>query len=323
MLQCDNWNGESRGRRVLGSTFRSGQGRGRCEGSGRSQCRASMFGKLLRSGLGFCGRFAPLAVMAVCCWGFSLSALASERIVVLGSEVAEAVVDLGRAADVVGKDWRNSASGLDGVPEIGTHRNVSLESILAVKPTMLIGTYMTNPRSLFEELPKFGVKSEMAIAGDGARDYAEGVKKIGALLGPEESKRAEIISDRWMAELLKGKSKPTGKRYLLTYDGNFAAGKGTAGDELIALAGGINVAPFSGMKPMSREAWVEANPDVVVIAAHHEKTVGGAAGLARKPEVAASAAFKNGKIVFWPVNDYFLFGKHSPETVRKLRALAD
>lgn len=114
----------------------------------------------------------------------------------------------------------------------------------------------------------------------------------------------------------------TGKRYLLSYDGRIVAGKGTVGDELIRRAGGINAANVSGLKPMSREGWLAAKPDVIIIAEHNQKVVGGVSKFSQRPEIAVSAAGKKGGVHFWPADDFLRYGLNSPQVLKKLNAAA-
>ena len=80
----------------------------------------------------------------------------------------------------------------------------------------------------------------------------------------------------------------TGKRYLISYDGRMAAGRGTAADVLIRAAGGVNAAAaIDGVKPMNREAWLAARPDVVIVAAHNRAVYGGLDALKARDEVLA------------------------------------
>ena len=114
-----------------------------------------------------------------------------------------------------------------------------------------------------------------------------------------------------------------GKRYLFSYDGRIVSGKNTAADEIIRRAGGINAAAaIDGLKPMTREAWIAAKPDIIVIADHNTAMIGSAKAFAARPEIAGSPAAKNGKIYLWKANDMFRYGLDTPQVVRRLNGLA-
>ena len=128
-----------------------------------------------------------------------------------------------------------------------------------------------------------------------------------------------------MAQQFKSsiKAQPAnGKRYILSYDGRYVAGKNTVGDVLIRLAGGTNAAAsVDGLKPFSREGWLNAKPDVIIIAKHNEKALGGLDKIMTRPEIASSPAGKNKRILFWQADDYMRYGLYTPDIVRKLHDL--
>ena len=111
---------------------------------------------------------------------------------------------------------------------------------------------------------------------------------------------------------------------MFTYDGQIVAGKNTVADTLIRLAGGVNAAAnIDGMKPIARETWATLKPDVVVIAQHSLPMVGGSvAAFKQRPEMAASAAARNNKVVSMTAGEAFSLDLNSPKVVDKLHALA-
>lgn len=100
------------------------------------------------------------------------------------------------------------------------------------------------------------------------------------------------------------------------------AGQGTAGDAMIQAAGGINAANVSGLKPLSREGWLAAKPDVIIIAEHNLKQIGGIQKFTARPEIAHTPSAKNKKIIALPANEYLRYGLDTPKTVQKLQNLA-
>jgi iron complex transport system substrate-binding protein len=84
------------------------------------------------------------------------------------------------------------------------------------------------------------------------------------------------------------------------------AGKDTAGAAMLELAGARNPVTFSGFKPLSPEALVEAAPEVIVIPARGLATLGGEAGLLAVPGVAATPAGRARRFV--AMDDLLLLG---------------
>ena len=248
----------------------------------------------------------------------SLSAQAYERIVAMSPDVADVVVALGATDKLVGKDATNNNPALKNVPAVGMHRNITAESVLAVKPDLVLGSYMVQPASIYQRLNGLKVKAVNVAPKEEVSTFASSIKSIGSYV--DKKAAGSQLAKRWqvgMSPMAK-----TGKRYLLSYDGRIVAGKGTVGDELIRRAGGINAANVSGLKPMSREGWLAAKPDVIIIAEHNEAVVGGVSKFSKRPEVAASTAGKSGGVHFWPADDFLRYGLKSPEVLKKLNALA-
>ena len=248
----------------------------------------------------------------------SLSAQAYERIVAMSPDVADVVVALGATNKLVGKDATNNNPALKNVPAVGMHRNITAESVLAVKPDLVLGSYMVQPVSIYQRLNGLKVKAVNVAPKEEVNTFAHSIKTIGSYV--DKKPEGSQLAKRWNAGMIP--MAKTGKRYLLSYDGRIVAGKGTVGDELIRRAGGINAANVLGLKPMSREGWLAAKPDVIIIADHNQAVVGGVSKFSKRQEIAASAAGKNGGIHFWPADDFLRYGLNSPQVLKKLNAVA-
>ena len=248
----------------------------------------------------------------------SLSAHAYDRIVAMSPDVADVVVALGATHKLVGKDATNNNPALKNVPAVGMHRNITAESVLAVKPDLVLCSYMVQPASVYQRLNGLQVKAVNVATKEEVSTFANSIKTIGGYV--DKKPQGVQLADNWQKGM-RPMSK-TGKRYLLSYDGRIVAGKGTVGDELIRRAGGINAANVSGLKPMSREGWFAAKPDVIIIADHNQAVVGGMGTFSKRPEIAASAAGKNGGIHFWPADDFLRYGLKSPQVLKKLHSVA-
>ena len=248
----------------------------------------------------------------------TLSSHAYDRIVALSPDVADILVGLNSQDKVVGKPAFNDNPALASVPVVGTHRNVTAEAIVAVKPDLVLGSYMVQPAGIFAQLNRLNIKAVNVAPNEDINTYAKSIELVGDYVG--KSIHAKRMSRTWLNKM---QAKPsTGKRYLLSYDGRIVAGKGTVGDELIKRAGGINAANVSGLKPLSREGWLAAKPDVIIIADHNKPIVGSVAQFSQRPEVAISPAAKNQKIYFWPANDFLRYELTSPNVVTRLNQLA-
>lgn len=249
---------------------------------------------------------------------FATSAHA-QRIVVLTPDTADIVAELGAANQVVAIHDHNHHPAYQNKPTIGFYRTLSPEPIVAQRPDLVIGSYMALPPNTYTRLQQAGLKAENVNPQETVANYIAGIRRVGQLLNkPQAANQLAARFETGMRQL-----PATGRRYLLSYDGRHVAGRGTVGDTLIRLAGGINAAAgVEGLKPLSREAWLAAKPDVVIIAKHNESIVGGTQGISSRPELASSNAVRNGKVLFWNADDFLRFGLHSPQSVKRLNDLA-
>ena len=284
----------------------------------KNSAKNPMFKKLPISHTRLSSRIITAAVIVSASAVPTLSAQAYERIVALSPDVADVVIALGATNKLVGKDATNTNPALKNVPAVGMHRNITAESVLAVKPDLVLGSYMVQPASVYQRLTGLKVKAVNVAPKEDINTFASSIKTIGSYVGKKS--QGATLANNWSKAM--SPMPKTGKRYLLSYDGRIVAGKGTVGDELIRRAGGINAANVSGLKPMSREGWLAAKPDVIIIADHNQAVVGGVNKFSQRPEIAASAAGKNGGVHFWSADDFLRYGLNSPQVLKKLNAVA-
>lgn len=243
----------------------------------------------------------------------------AQRIVVLTPDTADIVAELGALDEIVGRDQTVQNPALKNKPSIGIHRRLTVEPIVAAKPDIAIGSWMAQPADIFAHLQKAGIKAVNVAPDDSIAAYPQSIRNIGQLIG--KSAQADKLASKWQADMKQQPS--SGKRYLFSYDGRIVSGKNTAADEIIRRAGGINAAAaIDGLKPMTREAWIAAKPDIIIIADHNTAMIGNVKTFAARPEIAGSPAAKNGKIYLWKANDMFRYGLDTPQVIQRLHGLA-
>lgn len=242
----------------------------------------------------------------------------AQKIVTLTPDVADIVVALNATKQVVGREQTTMNPALNDVPVIGIHRKLAVEPILQVKPDLVLGSYMAMPATIFDSLNQLKIKTVNVLSNNQIHSFAQAIRQVGQLIN--QSTQAEKLAKDWEMGI---KALPqTGKRYLLTYDGRIVAGKNTEADELIRRAGGVNAADVEGIKPLNREAWLMAKPDIIIVAEHQKEVVGGIEALLKRPEILNSPAGKNQQIYFWSANDYLRYGLNTPEVIKRLQDLA-
>ncbi|MGL6071289.1 heme/hemin ABC transporter substrate-binding protein [Craterilacuibacter sp.] len=259
-----------------------------------------------------------LPVLALAALPLSAPLFASERVVVVTSDVAEIVVALDASDKVIGRDRSSRMPELAHAGEVGFVRALSAETIARTRPTLVLGSAAAQPPGIWQQLRSLGLRAEeVSLAEDGS-DFAAAIRRVGTLLGKPAA--ADTLARNWQAKMAPQPA--NGRRYLISYDGSMVAGSGTPADTLIRAAGGINAAAqIKGYKTLSREAWRTLAPDVIVLAAHNAPVHGGAAAFTRRPEVAATPAGKAGKVIELSARDAMMVTLDSPAVALKLRRL--
>jgi iron complex transport system substrate-binding protein len=91
-------------------------------------------------------------------------------------------------------------------------------------------------------------------------------------------------------------------------------------DKMITLAGAENAATgFNDFKPLTAEAMVAANPDVILLFDSGLQSLGGIEGLLKVPGVAQTNAGKNRKVI---VMDGQLLTGFSPRVITAIKELS-
>ena len=233
-----------------------------------------------------------------------ITASANERIVSAGSAVTELMVALGVDDQLVAVDVTSSLPGNTTLPKIGYHRRLSAEGLLALSPTLLIGSDEMGPGSTLEQLKSAGVRVEIVNTQASTAGLLARVDQIAALTHSET--RAETLKKDLQQQLDALTHQPlnTPKKvlFLLIHEGRAAnvAGKDTTPDAIIRLAGGINPAArqLTSYKPLSMESMVEMQPDVILVSGRSYDKLGGAnAILKAMPMLAATPAGQNKQIL--------------------------
>lgn len=258
-----------------------------------------------------------------------------ERLIPLDGDVAEIVFALGMADHVVATDLSATyPPEADALPQIGYQRSLTAEPILGFEPTLLLATDIAGPPETLDALEGAGVP--LVIVPDeptrtGATDKilaiadALGVPEAGVELA--ESMDAEVAAALARAsEELAGGGEPLliGALYLRGPDVTLVLGTDYATDWLIEAVGGVNLADELGLteaEPITAEAILAAEPDVLLVTDSGLESVGGADGLAETvPALARTPAAANGAILAY--DDQLLLG-NGPRVAELLDALID
>ncbi len=237
---------------------------------------------------------------------FLAGAQAAEKIVSAGASVTELIYALDAQSKLVGVDVTSVTPEGANIPKVGYHRALSAEGLLALEPTLVIGSDEMGPKPTLDQLTRAGVDVEVVDTSSTIEGLNHRIDQIAKLTDSEvnvaklKDKVAQQVND-----LNSNQPNPSEVKkvlFLLIIEGRPAnvAGKGTTPDAIIELAGGINPAAsqIDSYKPLSNEAMVEMQPDVILVSGRsYEKMGGSDAVLKAMPLLAATPAGKNGDIV--------------------------
>lgn len=227
----------------------------------------------------------------------------SPKIVSVNGTISEILAGIGMESNIIGTDiTSNYPASLKSKPKVGHNRNLSSEGILALQPDIVTGLSTELKPELVSQLKSAGIKLVLftqTYSADGTRKL---IKEVASAFG-KPSKAEPLIKkldgDLAAAAKINKGSKP---KVLFIYTRGtgtmMVAGEGTQMQQIIQMAGGANaVTGFSDFKPLTPEALVAANPDVILLFSSGMDSLGGAAGLMNVQGVAQTNAGKNKRFV--------------------------
>ncbi|WP_333003754.1 hemin ABC transporter substrate-binding protein [Vibrio coralliilyticus] len=234
------------------------------------------------------------------------TAMANERIISAGSAVTELILALEQQNQLVAVDVTSELPQDLELPKIGYHRRLSSEGLMALNPTRLIGSDEMGPETSLSQLKTAGVEVDIVNTLPTPEGLLERIDEIAALTDSQknaEALKAEVNQQISSLEKNKAQTKEAKKvLFLLIHEGRPAnvAGASTTPNAIIELAGGINPAAskLDSYKPLSTEAMVEMQPDVILVSGRSYEKMGGAdAILAKMPLLAATPAGQSKNII--------------------------
>lgn len=243
---------------------------------------------------------------ALCLTLSTSAALANERIVSAGSAVTELLIALDQQQKLVAVDVTSELPSSLDLPKIGYHRRLSAEGLLALGVNRLIGSDEMGPETTLNQLRSAGVTVNIVNTKPTPQGLLGRIDEIATLTQAEQqaSELKQHVKQQ-ITRLEQNKAQQTQAKkilFLLIHEGRPAnvAGRDTTPNAIIELAGGINPAAsqLSSYKPLSTEAMVEMQPDVILVSGRSYNKLGGAEEiLAKMPMLAATPAGKNKQFI--------------------------
>lgn len=249
----------------------------------------------------------------------------THKIVSLNGAVTEIVAALGHEKEIVGVDVTSTYPETVNktAKDLGHLRSITVESIIALQPTIILGTDKELSPELIEKLKKTGIKTEIFT-----QEFSpEGTKKLIAdVAGTLDHADYKALQDKVDTDLKNVKPIAKTPKVLFIYARGsnmmMVSGTKTPIDAAITLAGGQNaVTDFEDFKPLTPEALVKGNPDVILMFDSGLGSLGGPQGVLKIPGVDKTNAGKNKRIVSIEGGLISGFGPRLGEAVVKLNGL--
>ncbi|WP_325680260.1 heme/hemin ABC transporter substrate-binding protein [Rhodopila sp.] len=265
-------------------------------------------------------------VLAAAPVALPLSEAQTTRLVTIGGAVTETVYALGQGHRIVAVDTTSlyPPEALREKKSVGYMRALSAEGVLSVDPTAILLIDGAGPPAVVEQLRRSAVPVVPVDGTPTPEAVSERARFLGRALNV--APRGEALALRieaGFATLATARAKEKRRprvMFVLSLRGGrpLAAGRDTAADAMIALAGGDNVlADFKGYKALTDEAVIQAAPEIVLM-------MDGGEGTATRDSVLAMPAFQatpagRAKAVVSLDGETLLgFGPRTPETALSL-----
>lgn len=272
-------------------------------------------------------RSAVLALATAAAWP-ARAQQKTPRIVSVGSSLTEIFYALGAESLLAGVDSTSLyPSQARSLPQVGYMRALSAEGVLALKPTLIMATTAAGPAAVLDQLRSTGI--EVIVLPD-HYDYDSVIKKIetvGKVTG--KTAEAQALIDRGVADMKALKEKlatATGKPrvlFLLSMSGGApqAAGRDTAADGIIRLAGGVNaIDGYAGYRPLTPEAVIASRADFVLLPRQSVEALGGVQAVLDQPAINRTPAGRDGKVLQFDALLLLGFGPRTPQAATELAA---
>ncbi|MGP8306016.1 heme/hemin ABC transporter substrate-binding protein [Vibrio sp. YIC-376] len=230
----------------------------------------------------------------------------SKHIVSAGSAVTELLIALDAKESLVAVDVTSDLPHGMTLPTVGYHRQLSAEGLLSLNPTTLIGSDEMGPETTLNQLKSAGIEVEVVNTEPTIEGLYQRIEEVAGIM-KRKSQAAALKKEVSEQMALLESNQPANKDkkkvlFLLILEGRPAnvAGLDTTPDAIIKLAGGKNpvAEKLSSYKPLSTEAIVEMQPDVILVSGRSYENMGGAdAILKAMPLLAATPAGMNKNII--------------------------
>ena len=219
---------------------------------------------------------------------------APQRIITLNGTLTEVVSALGLGELIVGTDVTSKyPEAVNALPKLGHDRAIRAEGILSLSPDLVMANEGQLEPAVEGQIRQAGIRLMLFTPRNSIAGTKELIAQVAdSLHRIEESLKLADAIEEGLAAVVPIQPAP---KVLFIYARGagtlLVAGEGTPIQSLIELAGGTKaISDFSDFKPLTPEALVAANPDVVLLFNTGAEQLQGNEALMRVPGMASTKA---------------------------------
>ncbi|MGW1776578.1 heme/hemin ABC transporter substrate-binding protein [Streptomyces sp. NPDC002104] len=261
--------------------------------------------------------------------GAQVTVASAERVIPLTGGLNEIVFTLGLGPKVVAKDITATFEQAADLPVVTRGHDVSAESVLSLRPTLVLAETTSGPAEAIQQIRDAGVPLLVVAPAKSLDDVAKRTETVASALGVEEAgarlnqRTADRIAAARKALPASGKKPRVAFLYLRgTASVYLMGGSDSGAGSLLEAAGAVDTGPQSGLgkdfTPITSEALAAAAPDAILVMSKGLESVGGVDGLVKIPGVAQTPAGMDRRVV--TVDDGVLLN-YGPRTDQVLTSL--
>lgn len=263
--------------------------------------------------------------------GKRVTVAAADRIVPLTGSLNEIVFSLGLGENVVARDITATFQQAAKLPVVTRAHDVSAESVLSLKPTVVLADTTTGPAEAIDQIRAAGIPLVVLEPAKSLADVRPRIVAVAAALGvPKAGGDLTSRTEQRIAKVRESVPARSAKpRVAFLYLRGSAAvyllgGRDSGAGSLLEAAGAVDAGRASGLTkdftPVTSEALAKAAPDAILVMSKGLDSVGGVDGLARIPGVAETPAGLDRRVV--SIEDGVLLN-YGPRTDQVLKSLVD
>jgi iron complex transport system substrate-binding protein len=262
----------------------------------------------------------PVTVMSVS--GESVSIASVDRVIGLAPGSAEIVWALGLGDVIAGNDLVSSYPGSEMAPTVNPGHEVALETLLSLKPTLVLADKSEENAAAVLKLTELGIPVVAIPEATSVSEISARILAVANALGVNSAGDELVAATN--AKLAKAALTSTsGKTIAFLYlRGNagvyLIGGKASGADSIISALGATDAGTelgIEGFVPLTAEALAKANPDILMVMNEGLESVGGIEKLLALPGVSSTSAAKNSAVIQADDRVMLAFGPQTPNVI--------